>query len=291
MILFTIFTMIFLSLIAAQGALAGGWAMVTLDSVPAQPRAGETITLGFMVRQHGVTPVSDPLSPYLSAQNCDTGDSLRVDAHQEGRVGHYVVTVVFPSAGTWDWKIAPDPFPAVPEQLEPLVVLPAPATLAGPYDKAPESIAAIAMWLGVVAAMSVAGLGLYLSRSGPRRKVGVAVGVFFLVAVSMAFLLWPSATPDVTGSSQDFTRDAEYGQALFSAKGCVACHIYSPISNSIPGPLWGPNLTDYRPEPEFTRRWLRDPRAVRPDAQMPDLDLSDAEIDALIVFLTEGTGD
>jgi mono/diheme cytochrome c family protein len=290
MFLFTILMMIFVSSIAAPEILAGGWAMVTLDTLPVQPRTGEAITLGFMVRQHGVTPVSEPLSPYLSAQNRDTGDLLRVDARQEGRVGHYVAEVVFPSAGAWDWKVVPDPFPAIPERLEPLIVLPAPATVAGSHCEARDRLPVIARWLPVVAAMSVAGLGLYLSRSGPRRKVGVAVGIIFLVALSIAFLLWPSAIPDVTGSSQDFTQDAGYGRALFSAKGCVACHMYSTISNSIPGPILGPNLTGYRPEPDFTRRWLRDPRAVRPDAQMPNLDLSDAEIEALIVFLSEGTG-
>jgi cytochrome c2 len=287
--LFTIW-MILVSSIAAPGALAGGWAMVTLDSLPVQPRAGEMLKLGFMVRQHGVTPVSEPLNPYLSAQNRDTGDLLRVDAQQEGRVGHYVVEVVFPSAGTWDWKIAPEPFPAIPERLEPLVVLSAPATLADSQREAQDSLPVMAGWLGVLAAMSVFGLGLYLGRNGPRWKVGVVVGSLFLVTLPMIFLLWPSAIADETGSTQDFTRNAEYGRALFSAKGCVACHMYSPISNSIPGPLLGPNLTDYWPEPDFTRRWLRDPRAVRPDTRMPDLDLSDAEIEALIVFLTEGAG-
>jgi len=34
-------------------ALAGGWAVVTLDTLPAAPRAGQTLSLGFMVRQHG----------------------------------------------------------------------------------------------------------------------------------------------------------------------------------------------------------------------------------------------
>ncbi len=63
------------------------------------------------------------------------------------------------------------------------------------------------------------------------------------------------------------------------------------ISNSVPGPVIGPNLTSYQPEPVFTQRWLRDPQAVRPDTRMPDLELSDAEIEALITFLTEGTSD
>jgi hypothetical protein len=57
------------------------------------------------------------------------------------------------------------------------------------------------------------------------------------------------------------------------------------------GHLVNGHISRYRPEPDFTRRWLRDPQALHPDARIPDLDLSDAEIEAFIAFLTEGTGD
>jgi len=33
--------------------LAGGWAVVTLDELPAQVVAEKSVTIGFMVRQHG----------------------------------------------------------------------------------------------------------------------------------------------------------------------------------------------------------------------------------------------
>lgn len=68
-----------LTLAGAAPALAGGWANVTLDRLPAEPRAGQTLTLGFMVRQHGITPTNG-VQPYLSARNTETGQTLRFTA-------------------------------------------------------------------------------------------------------------------------------------------------------------------------------------------------------------------
>jgi len=110
------------------GALAGGWAVVTLDGVPQTPHAGQVLSLGFMVRQHGVTPIDAPygqgavMTPVLTARNTDTGESLAVDARKEGPLGHFVVNVAFPSAGTWSWAITPAPFAGT--TLEPLTVAP-----------------------------------------------------------------------------------------------------------------------------------------------------------------------
>src|SRR5438552_12328434 len=45
----------------AVPALAGGWAVLTLDSLPREVRAGTSIQLGFVVRQHGKTPTNKDL--------------------------------------------------------------------------------------------------------------------------------------------------------------------------------------------------------------------------------------
>ena len=37
--------------------LAGGWAVVTVEQLPDYVEAGKPLTLTFMVRQHGVTPL------------------------------------------------------------------------------------------------------------------------------------------------------------------------------------------------------------------------------------------
>ncbi len=83
------------------------------------------------------------------------------------------------------------------------------------------------------------------------------------------------------------------GKALFLAKGCATCHQHAAISagNSV---AVGPNLTNYRNSPDFLRRWLADPQAVRPETApaygpsgvMPNLHLSPEEIEALIAFIT-----
>jgi hypothetical protein len=83
-------------------ASAGGWAVSTLDEVPA-PAPGETVTVGFTIRQHGVTPVNvDDVGVAV------TGPSGAVEhfaARQEGAVGHYVADVVFGESGTHTWAI------------------------------------------------------------------------------------------------------------------------------------------------------------------------------------------
>src|SRR4029453_17945769 len=110
----------------ASPALAGGWVVITLDSLPQEVRAGQTLHLGFMARQHGKTPNSE-LDAYLVARKSASasgtfdrvlgvttahakGTELRVQARQEGAAGHYVVDVTFPEAGTWEWEIVPEPY-------------------------------------------------------------------------------------------------------------------------------------------------------------------------------------
>lgn len=83
---------------------------------------------------------------------------------------------------------------------------------------------------------------------------------------------------------------AARGRALFSGKGCAQCHSHAAVPESghfaTDGQM-APDLTDRPLDAGYLRRWLRDPAAVRPDATMPNLGLSDDEIEALIVFLRE----
>jgi len=39
----------------AAPVFAGGWTVVTLDTLPREVRTGQALHLGFMVRQHGPT--------------------------------------------------------------------------------------------------------------------------------------------------------------------------------------------------------------------------------------------
>ena len=92
----------------------------------------------------------------------------------------------------------------------------------------------------------------------------------------------PAPTPTVAAAAQ--------GKALFMAKGCATCHRHGAVA--VQGFVVddGPNLTAYRNDPEVLRRWLSDPASVRPSTQMPKLNLSPAEIEALIAFLNAPTG-
>ena len=78
---------------------------------------------------------------------------------------------------------------------------------------------------------------------------------------------------------------AARGKALFRAKGCAACHAHAAVESS--DFEVGPNLTNYRADPAYLQRWLRDPQAVKPTTSMPNLHLSDDEVEALIAFLSE----
>jgi hypothetical protein len=87
-------------------ALAGGWATARLDGggTPPTPNAGEKMTIGFTLLQHGETPISWE-QVTLIGSNAETGDSVVAEARPDGKTGHYVVEVTFPSAGTWNWRL------------------------------------------------------------------------------------------------------------------------------------------------------------------------------------------
>lgn len=76
----------------------GGWAIVTVDDVPDYAVAGRSLPIAFMVRQHGVAPLSG-LSPTVLIESGST--RTRVAANAVGGAGHYAATVTFPRAGDW----------------------------------------------------------------------------------------------------------------------------------------------------------------------------------------------
>jgi len=256
-------------------ALAGGWTVVTVDELPQQLRAGESTTLGFTVRQHGVDPINLE-NVVLTAQQGKIGERLTFMAQQEGAKGHYVVEVLLPSAGAWNWEIQPDWFPAV--QLEPITV-----TVASEVGIKLEN--GLLPW-------TLTGLGVLLLSGAallprpPSRRLRIAAVVLGLVLV-LGGLSWVMRLPDVLAAQS--VDEVAYGQALFAAKGCATCHLHSALTN-----IWstesGPNLSNYTNTPEYLRTWLKDPQAIKPNTQMPNLALKAHEIEALAAFLTAGKG-
>jgi hypothetical protein len=155
-------------LLVVPSALAGGWAVVTLDELPAEVRQGTSLRLGFMVRQHGQT-ATNQVKPYLEARNTETGEVFRAEGRQEGPVGHFVVEVTFPSAGSWEWAIVPAPFEgtALPAlQVLPAAVQPAVPETAPVNIPQPDSGRSVLRWAGLALLLSAAGIGAITRRGG-----------------------------------------------------------------------------------------------------------------------------
>ncbi len=171
-----------------SAAHAGGWATVTLDALPGEVHAGQALTIGFMVRQHGQTPINSvgpqSLTPYLLATHTESKTAVRAEARQSGAVGHFVVEVTFPRSGAWTFKIVPAPFPdptaiglsgaaaIIPLEVRPPLVS-APGTevvQAAPASATPTTSRG-GIWLATGGILGVAlGLTLLVQRGATRRR-------------------------------------------------------------------------------------------------------------------------
>lgn len=262
----------------AAPAFGGGWAVITLDELPAEVRAGEPVTVRFLVRQHGVRPV-EGANVVVRAQHPASGERLAWTAEQGEEVGRYTLEAIFPQPGEWLWQVTAEPFPQATE-LPPLHVLPAAAR--GATDSRPATAAILLR----VAGLSLLGLGALLAVT-QRRRPGLAAGLGGGSLLFLALVIPPAPAPQVAAAPSAQSM-AERGAALFQAKGCVACHQHEAMPAG-DGPRIGPDLSHYEPAPEFVRAWLRGPAAIRPNTQMPNMELDDAEIEALLAFLAEGS--
>jgi cytochrome c oxidase subunit 2 len=86
---------------------------------------------------------------------------------------------------------------------------------------------------------------------------------------------------------------AARGRDVFRANACVGCHTIRGLA----GGTLGPDLTHFGSRrtiaggmlpntPEHLARWLKDPPAVKPGSLMPDLRLSDGDVDGLVAYLS-----
>jgi len=105
-----------------------------------------------------------------------------------------------------------------------------------------------------------------------------------------------SAIPEVEAqgkSSSEVTVDSsisqvELGRQLFIAKGCITCHVNSRATRD--SEYWtiemgATNLSNFSAHPDVLRMRLADPSVVKSDTQMPKLNLSESEIEALVTFI------
>ncbi|MDP9405468.1 MAG: c-type cytochrome, partial [Actinomycetota bacterium] len=87
---------------------------------------------------------------------------------------------------------------------------------------------------------------------------------------------------------------AARGAELFTSRTCIACHAINGYEGA--EARVGPNLTHFADRskfagyildntPENVAAWLADPQALKPGAQMPDLQLTGEDIQALVAYL------
>jgi cytochrome c2 len=260
--------------------MAGGWAVVTLETLPADVVAETPFMVEFTVRQHGQS-LTGGLTPQMTAVHLETGESVTVQAEAGKQTGYYSAAITLPSSGQWRWHInafgADQPMPDI--TVQPVAVSsPAPAAPV----RWPLPAVATAGW--------AAAAGCFLVWWRTRRRMVLALGLITAVigAAALVSLIQQPAETAVAQSAPEIMPLVEQGEALFVAKGCVMCHL-NEKSVALEAPHIGPDLTHYQGDPEFLRTWLTDPSTMKKSTQMPDLQLSDGEIEALIAFLTAET--
>ena len=275
---------------AAVPVFAGGWAVITLDELPMDVVAGEPLTVGFTVLQHGRTPM-DGLEPTITA-HLYKEEFFEVEAEPSGKPGHYTATLTFPKEGEWRWYI--NAFSM--EQLMPVLSVAAPVASASnqPVVKSEPATASISPLLIVSAAAFGIGLAALAFVFRRRNRFSVALTVLCLLVGIGSFVTVP-AVPAVEAQSKSSSdvvsgvsiSQVELGRQLFVAKGCITCHANNKAARA--AEYWvidaGPNLSNFSASPEALFIRLKDPSSAKSDTQMPNLELTKVEIEALIAFI------
>lgn len=278
-----------LTLLAAfafvPNVLGGGWAVITLDVIPAQIVAGEPLEIGFVVRQHGVTPMSG-LTPVINARLSGLNKPVTVMASEAGVPGHYTATLTLPQAGEWEWAIQAftvnQPMPALR-----VVAPPRAVERPAPVSVPPPRLPILVTLAGALAVL--AGLVAVFRRRSRWAFALIVAGITFgsVGFASAASRLQPQPEVDTAApASEPVISQVEMGRELFVAKGCMVCHSHvetNPIREF--GTEIGPDLSRLTASPEYLRLWLKNPAAAKSTATMPNLGLSETEIEALIAFL------
>ena len=278
-----------LSVVLAIPAFAGGWAVITLDELPTGVVAGEPFNIGFTVLQHGKTPM-DGLDPTITATSSNS-ESFVVHAKPEGETGHYAATLTLPKEGSWNWSIQAFSM----EQAMPMLSVAAPIAVPVGQQPVAETAPISAVWIVRVLALVIGLAGLVVAYQQKSRLAVGLTAVCLLVGVG-SFVTGSSVSENVEAQSKSSAEAAgdpsmsqvELGRQLFLAKGCITCHYNSKAASE--SEYWtidmgAPNLSKFSASPEALRLRLNDPASVKSDTQMPNLDLADDEIEALIAFI------
>jgi len=192
-------------------AAFGGWATITVETLPDYLIAGQPTNLTFSLRQHGMQLLTDR-SPTVEARSDDGEFTAR--AVQTNKPGYYTATLTPPKTGNWTVTIK-------------------------------------------------SGFG------------------------NSNVTLMPIAAVSSAGRTPVVLSDTERGQRLFVAKGCVTCHVHNSVLGSGKVQV-GPNVTNRGLDKNYLAKFLDNPSiktSWTTEARMPDLDLNQREIAALVAFL------
>ena len=278
-----------LALILTIPVFAGGWAVITLDELPTDVVAGEELTIGFTVCQHGIRPM-DGLDPSVTAR-LPTGEEFVVAAEADDKPGHYTARLTFPQEGKWEWSIQAftmdQPMPALQVTASTAAAANPPAAKSEPTSAAVDPLLATRLLL-----FGVALAGLVFAFQKHSRLAGALAGVCLVLGVGTSLI--GAATAEAQGKeSSDLSLGAspsqvELGRQLFLAKGCITCHYNDRAADR--NDYWtidmgAPDLSRYSAHAEVLFIRLKDPVAAKSDAKMPDLELKETEIQALIAFI------
>ena len=278
-----------LALVFAFPAFGGGWAVITLDELPAGVVAGEPLTIGFTVLQHGRTPMSG-LDPTITA-NLYKEQEFVVQAEPDGEPGHYTAALTFPKEGEWRWSIQAFTM----DQPMPVLSVAAPSVVSPPVT---ESKPVTIPWLMIVRglAFGIALVGLAVAFRRRSRLAAALTGLCLLIGIGTFITGATALEAEAQTRSESVSKapvessvsQVEMGRQLFIAKGCITCH-YNGKAASSPEywtiEMGAPNLTKFSGNEEVLRMRLKDPAAAKSDTKMPNLGLKKTEIEALIAFI------
>jgi len=280
--------MIFLAglmVLTAGLASAGGWSAVKLETLPRVIVINEPLTIRYTVLQHGAKPIAG-LETKVVATHTESKMHLTVDGQSAKYPNSdtYIAELIFPKAGEWRWSI--EAFEGQ-HRMPPLTVSPAGMVTSSRISQP--------IWMLVVSILVVVVIVWVGWQRIPRLFASLAVLVLALGVGGYTFARPKDELSKALPGNDMYVSEADYGAALFLAKGCASCHVHSRNDYTVVQDSYGyvgayntgPDLTNFHADPDFLSRWLRSPKSIRPKTEMPDLNLSETEIAALIAFLNQ----
>jgi mono/diheme cytochrome c family protein len=284
--LFSLLIVVALAVVWVVPTFAGGWAVATIDELPGQVVAGEPLTIGFMVRQHGTHP-SIGLNASIRMQKVGSTDVQRVEVVEEGEPGHYTATLTFPTEGTWNWSLETGFYPEI-QPMPALTVVSADSLQASTVTAPAAVTSPLPYVLGGVGLVGLAASLVVLARTRAPWAAATALAAALVGAYGFALVV-PQTVASEPKVAVEPDMSVEQGERLFVAKGCVVCHTHEAVAGTKAIVNFNyegaPNLSNFSAEPDYLAKWLDDPKALKPQADMPKLNLSDAEIGALVAFI------